>query len=276
VLAGYEAPFIAGCIDKGLTEAFAKDLWKTLLGFADYCFNKSHSVAYSAITYICAWMKANYPVEFFAALMSVRSQSMQPKDWAQKAPEYVNEAKLLDVHIHSPSVNASGLSFTIRENEVYFGLSAIRNCGKTASRCITSARGKTKFTDIENFVTRVNTSKVNTKVFQALVHAGAFDRLGYHRDELIEKTQEIYDYVKCLVAYAEREREIVVRNAEIAAILPLIEERDELRIKLKASLRKRKPGDKLTEEQSQRLEFLNNEGLKRKVVLKSKKKLEFP
>jgi DNA-directed DNA polymerase III PolC len=276
VLAGYEVPFVKGCIEKGLTEDFARKLWKTLLGFADYCFNKSHSIAYSMITYICAWMKANYPVEFFAALMSVRSQSMQPKDWAQKAPEYVNEAKLLDVHIHSPSVNASGLSFTIQKNEVYFGLSAIRNCGKTASRCITGARGKTKFTDVENFVTRVNTTKVNTKVFQALVHAGAFDRLGYNRQELIEKTQEIYDYVKSLVAHAEREQEIIVRTTEIAAILPLIEERDELRIKLKASLRKRNPGKELTEEESQRLEFLNDSGLKRKIVLKSKEKSEFP
>ena len=276
ILARYEVPFIAGCIDKGLTEKFAKGLWKTLIGFADYCFNKSHSVAYSFITYICAWMKANYPVQFFAALMSVRSQSMQPKDWAQKAPEYVNEAKFLDVHIHSPSVNASGLSFTIKDNEVYFGLNAIRDCGRTASRCVTRARGKTNFKDVEDFVTRVNTSKVNTKVFQALVHAGAFDRLGYHRNELIEKTPEIYAYTKGIVANAERTQEIIVREAEIKAILPLIEERDELRIRQKASMRKRKPGPELSEEELQRLEYLNDSKLKRKVVLKPKEKPEFP
>src|SRR6056300_204470 len=180
--------------------------------FASNCFNKSHSVAYSYLTYITAYLKANHPVEFFCALMTTRSKSLQPKDWAQKAPQYVNEARQLGVEINPPSVNASDLEFTISQNEIYFGLNAIRDVGKTAAKSIMLARGKTPFKDIFNFVERVNTQKVNTKTFSALVKAGAFDKMGYLRQDLEENMQSIYDYYKDIQAYEERILEIKERE----------------------------------------------------------------
>ena len=78
---------------------------------ASNCFNKAHSVSYSVLTYISAYLKANHPVEFFCSLMTVRSKTLQPKTWAQKAPQYIQEAKVLGVEINPPSINASEMDF---------------------------------------------------------------------------------------------------------------------------------------------------------------------
>ena len=167
--------------------------------FASNCFNRSHSISYSFLTYITAYLKANYPSEFFCALMTTRSKSLQPKTWAQKAPQYINEARQLGVHINAPSVNASDLEFTISQNEIYFGLNAIRDVGKTAAKSIVRARGKVPFKDIFDFVARTDSQKVNTKTFLALTRAGAFDKMGYSRYELEEKYQNLYSYFKEII-----------------------------------------------------------------------------
>ena len=191
-----------------------KTLWKEIVGFAEYGFNKSHSVAYSIITYICAWFKANYPAEFFCALMSVRSNTLQPKDWAAKAPQYVREAESLNVKILPPSVNSSDIGFHTEDGNVFFGLNAIRSVGKVAGRSIVYSRNKKKFTSIQDFIERVNLSKVNTKTFESLVHAGAFDRMGYIRKELLAECSNIYSYTRDLADFYLREAEIPVRDEE--------------------------------------------------------------
>lgn len=243
--------------------------------FASNCFNKSHSIAYSYLTYITAYLKANYPVQFFCALMTTRSKSLQPKDWAQKAPQYVNEAKQLGVHINSPSVNASNLEFTIADNEIYFGLNAIRDVGKTASQSIVKARGQSKFKDVFDFIEKVNTQKVNTKTFSALVKAGAFDKMGYSRIELEEKTQEIYDYYRDVDEYYQRELDIQERDLYNAEIAPKIERRNSLRKIQKAELIKREKGKRTLSEMDfakieRELEELESQDLKKKVSLKAK------
>ena len=243
--------------------------------FASNCFNKSHSVAYSYLTYITAYMKANYPVEFFCSLMTTRSKSLQPKDWAQKAPQYVNEARQLGVEINSPSVNASDLEFTIADGEIYFGLNAIRDVGKTAAKSIVKARGKTPFKSVFDFVSRVNTQKVNTKAFSALVKAGAFDKMGYCRIELQENVQAIYDYYKDIEAYSERLIEIQEREAYNAEVIPKIERRNNLRKIYKSEERKRLKNKQTLSDldftkielELEELEALN---LKKKVSLKEK------
>lgn len=200
------------------------------------CFNKAHSVSYSVLTYITAYLKANYPVEFFTALMSTRSKTLQPKTWAVKAPEYINEAKHFGVDIFPPDINRSSFEFTIHNNEIYFGLNAIRDVGSTAAKYIINARGNTPFKDIWDFINRVNTQKVNTKVFQGLVKAGAFDKLGYVRSELIQNVDSIYSYLKDTDEYHQRKLDIIERNKENERLLPLIEHRNFLRneiIKLK-------------------------------------------
>jgi DNA-directed DNA polymerase III PolC len=215
VLASYQKQFVTNSSTiPGISESYAEDLWAELVGFADYCFNKSHSVAYSVITYVTAYLKANYPTEFFCALMTVRSCSLQPKDWASKAPEYINEATYFQVEINPPSVNASGLEFSLKENEIYFGLSAIRDVGITASRSIIRARGNTPYKSVFDFLHRVNLSKVTTKTFIALVRSGAFDKMGYIRSELEEKATLCYEAVKTIAISKERDMDLKQREID--------------------------------------------------------------
>lgn len=200
---------------------------------ASNCFNKAHSVSYSMLTYITAYMKAHYPVEFFTALMSTRSKTLQPKTWATKAPEYISEAQKFNVHIYPPSVNQSGYEFTIVDAEIYFGLNAIRDVGKTAAKSIIQARRSTPFKSIEDFLHRINLQKVNTKVFEALIKAGAFDKMGYLRSELLENTSLIYSYIKDLENYKQREIDSIARESINAKNLPIIERRNFLRKEIK-------------------------------------------
>lgn len=249
---------------------------------ASNCFNKAHSVSYSMLTYITAYMKAHYPVEFFAALMSTRSKTLQPKTWATKAPEYISEAAKFNVNVCPPSVNNSGYEFTIADNEIYFGLNAIRDVGKTAAKSIISARQKTPFKDIEDFLHRVNLQKVNTKVFEALIKAGAFDRMGYLRSDLLSKTSEIYNYIKDLDAYRQREIDHVARNQENEQAIPLIERRNFLRNEIKKlnnriSKGKEKEGDiSLLHSYEEELEPLEELNLKKKPTLARHEKPVFP
>lgn len=248
---------------------------------ASNCFNRSHSVSYSFLTYITAYLKANYPVEFFCSLMTTRSKSLQPKDWAQKAPQYVNEARQLGVEINAPSVNASDLEFTISQNEIYFGLNAIRDVGKTAAKSIVAARGSGVFKDVFDFIEKVNTQKVNTKVFSALVKAGAFDKMGYSRIELEENTQTLYDYYKSMQENQERILEIKQRNEYNAIVIPKIERRNELRKLVKKHTRlfeknKREISEMDFEKLKIELELLESQSLKKKVSLKEKAILPKP
>lgn len=249
--------------------------------FASNCFNKSHSVSYSFITYITAYLKANYPIEFFCALMTTRSKSLQPKTWAQKAPQFINEAKLMGVEINGPSVNGSNLEFTIQNEEIYFGFNAIRDVGVTASKSIVRARSKTPFRDVFDFVARVNTQKVNTKTFVSLVRAGAFDKMGYYREELEEKALDIYAYFKSIEEAQIREIEIAERNQYNEKVIPLIERRNELRKLVKKHQRlfdknKRQISELDFEKMKRNLEDLESRGLKKKVSLKEKLPLEKP
>ena len=249
---------------------------------ASNCFNKAHSVSYSMLTYITAYMKAHYPVEFFTALMSTRSKTLQPKTWATKAPEYISEAAKFNVNVYPPSVNNSGYEFTIADNEIYFGLNAIRDVGKTAARSIITARQKTPFKDIEDFLHRVNLQKVNTKVFEALIKAGAFDRMGYLRSDLLSKTSEIYNYIRDLDAYRQREIDHVARNQENEQSAPLIERRNFLRNEIKKlnnriSKGKEKDGDiSLLHSYEEELEPLEELNLKKKPTLARHEKPTFP
>lgn len=215
VLEPYRKPFIEGSVERGIDRGYAESLWDdTLIGFAEYCFNKSHSMAYSTITYVSAYFKANYPIEFFAAQMSIRSQVLQPKIWAQKAPAIVNDAKHMDISINAPYIQISGLGMTIVENNIYFGLSAIKSVGEVAVLSILAARKAGRFKDVWDFLSRVNRSKVNTKVFEALIAAGTFDKMGYKRDELLRHSKDMYGYLSAIIDAEERLLAIEVRNEE--------------------------------------------------------------
>ena len=249
---------------------------------ASNCFNKAHSVSYSMLTYISAYLKTHYPVYFFTALMSTRSKTLQPKSWAIKAPEYVLEAKKFGVSIDTPSVNKSSYEFTIINNQIYFGLNAIRDVGKTAARSIIKARKNVPFKDVLDFVERINLQKVNTKTFEALVYAGAFDRMGYDRKELLRKTSEIYSYIKDLESFRQRRIDAAARREENSRNLPLIERRNFLRKEIK-KIKNRIIKDKPKETDFETLTIYENElepleelNLKKLVTLKEKERPVFP
>tara|TARA_B100001059_G_scaffold134263_1_gene134524 strand:+ start:29201 stop:30463 length:1263 start_codon:yes stop_codon:yes gene_type:complete len=249
---------------------------------ASNCFNKAHSVSYSILTYVSAYMKTHYPVEFFTALMSTRSKTLQPKSWAFKAPEYIAEAKKFSVIVNPPYVNQSSFEFTIANGEIFFGLNAIRDVGRTAARMIIKARQKTPFQSVKDFVSRVNLQKVNTKTFEALVKAGAFDKLGYDRADLLEKCPLIYAYIRDVEAYKQRQLDVIERNAYNGRVIPLIERRNFLRKEIK-KIQNRIDKDKIKENDmdnfhlmSEELQPIEDQELKKKVSLKEKEKPEFP
>lgn len=249
---------------------------------AHNCFNKAHSVSYSFLTYISAYLKAHYPAEFFTALMSTRSKTLQPKSWAVKAPEYIEEAKKFGIEVLPPSVNQSSFEFTISGNQIYFGLNAIREVGKTAAKAIIKARGETGFKSIEDFLNRVNLQKVNTKVFEALIKAGAFDRMGYCRSNLLDNVSQVYTYIKAVEDYKQREIDFLERENHNSKVEPLIERRNFLRNEIKKIERrieklKDKPEDLVNLQLYQEeLEPLEEASLKRLPPLKKHEIPVFP
>lgn len=148
--------------------------------------------------------------------MTVRSKVMQPKLWAQKAPEFVNEARRMGINIHAPYIQSSSLGFTVKDTDVYFGLNAIKQVGIAACRSIITARKSGPFKDIWDFLSRINRRKVNTRVFEALVYAGSFDRMGYAREDLIEHTKGMYAYFSDIQDYELRIQDKSIREKENA------------------------------------------------------------
>ncbi len=149
--------------------------------FGRYGFNKSHSVAYSVLSYQTAWLKAHYPAEFMAALLSSEIGN------TDKVVQYINEARELDLEVLPPDVNESGFKFTVvGDRRIRFGLGAVRNVGWGAIESIIGARADSPITSLAEFVERIDLRLCNKRVLESLVAAGACDSLGGHRKQLIE------------------------------------------------------------------------------------------
>ncbi|MEP6495651.1 MAG: DNA polymerase III subunit alpha [bacterium] len=148
--------------------------------FGRYGFNKSHAVAYSVISYQTAWLKAHYPAEFMAAILS---SSIGDTDSVVK---FINEARELGIDVLPPDVNESGYKFTvIGEKRIRFGLGAVRNVGRSAIDSILAAKANGPFTTLFDFCDRVDLRLCNKRVFEALIASGAVDNLGGHRAQYL-------------------------------------------------------------------------------------------
>src|SRR5690348_5309638 len=157
------------------------DLAAQIETFGRYGFNKSHSVAYSVLSYQTAWLKAHYPAEFMAALLSSEIGN------TDKVVQYINEARELDLEVLPPDVNESGFKFTVvGERRIRFGLGAIRNVGWGAIESMIEARQEKPFTSLADFVERIDLRICNKRVLESLIVAGACDGLGGHRHQLCE------------------------------------------------------------------------------------------
>src|SRR3954447_8008143 len=173
-------PFAAGMRERGYSDACIKTLWDTLVPFSDYAFNKAHSAAYGLVSYWTAYLKANYPAEYMAALLT----SM--KDDKDKSALYLNECRRMGIKVLPPDVNESDANFTPRGTDIRFGLSSIRNVGENVVASVIEARRtKGRFADFPDFLTKVEPIACNKKVIESLIKAGAFDSLGHTRHGLL-------------------------------------------------------------------------------------------
>jgi len=224
ILQPYKEQFIKGCNKYGLEEKDSNAWWEIMVGCSDYIFNKSHSISYSFITYYCAYLKANYPHEFYTALMSVRAMTEQPKKWATKAPEYVNEAKYFGIEFSPPDINNSEREFKITKDKIYFGLASIKGLGEKVCTLIINERGEESYNSIWDFVQRTN---LDTGTIQALTHAGALDSFGYKRESILENLDAIANYHKDIINYNEhilKQKERVIYNDKTEILKNELEE----------------------------------------------------
>ena len=175
------AKFVERAVAQGHAEKVMQEIGAQIATFGRYGFNKSHSVAYSVLSYHTAWLKAHYPAEFMAALLSSEIGS------TDKVVQYINEARSLGLEILPPDVNESGFKFTVvGDRRVRFGLGAIRNVGEGAIASIIAARAGQPFASLADFVERIDLRLCNKRVVESLIAAGACDGLGGHRKQLCE------------------------------------------------------------------------------------------
>ncbi|MGQ9920734.1 MAG: DNA polymerase III subunit alpha [Desulfobacca sp.] len=178
VMAAQKERFVNGAVQRGTPAAKAEALFHLIEKFAGYGFNKSHSAAYAYITYQTAYVKAHYPLEFLAALFT--SEINNPTTLSK----HIQEAREDGVVLLPPCINASERVFTVEGQQLRFGLAGVKNVGETAIRAILEARKRGPFSSFSNFLERLQQTRVNKKVIEALIQAGAFDSLGISRARL--------------------------------------------------------------------------------------------
>jgi DNA polymerase-3 subunit alpha len=176
--------FSEGMKKNGYSAPAVKALWDTLLPFADYAFNKAHSAGYGVLSYWTAYLKANYPAEFMAALLTSVGDS---KD---KLGVYLNECRKMGIQVLPPDVNESIGTFAAVGDDIRFGLGAVRNVGKNVVESIIEAREQERFSSFQDFLTRVSAQASTKRVVESLIKAGAFDSLGHTRRSLIAIHEE--------------------------------------------------------------------------------------
>ncbi len=181
--------FVDGTERLGYGREFGEHLFDKIEPFADYAFNKSHAYGYALIAYQNAWLKANYPVEYMAALLTSFA------DDKDKASAYLNEARQMGIRVSVPSVNDSLAEYSpsmVEENAIFFGMAAIRNVGEQVVEMIVSERESNgKFASIYDFVRRVDPRALNRRTMESLIKAGAFDCLDVSRQGLLLKQEEL-------------------------------------------------------------------------------------
>jgi len=173
-------PFSQGMRDNGYSDEAIKTLWDILVPFSDYAFNKAHTAGYGLVSYWTAYLKANYPAEYMAALLT------SVGDDKDKAAVYLAECRRMKIKVLPPDVNASGARFTAVGADIRFGLAAVRNVGTNVVDAIARCRkDKGAYTDFYDFLRKVDPVACNKRTVESLIKAGAFDSLGHTRRGLL-------------------------------------------------------------------------------------------
>ena len=182
--------FEAGMQKNNFSSVAIDVLWKTLIPFSDYAFNRAHSAGYGMVSYWTGYLKANYPTEYMAALLT------SVRDDKDKSALYLNECRRMGIKVLPPDVNESDADYTPRGTDIRFGLAAIRNVGENVVASIAKNRiDKGRFTSFGDFLSKVDVQVCNKKTIESLVKAGAFDSLGHTRKGLMSVYLEAIDSV---------------------------------------------------------------------------------
>ena len=183
-------PFEAGMKENGFSVGAIKRLWEVLIPFSDYAFNRAHSAGYGVVSFWTAYLKANYPTEYMAALLT------SVRDDKDKSALYLSECRRMGIKVLPPDVNESDAEYTPRGRDIRFGLAAIRNVGEGVVASIKSARDeKGGFTSFGDFLAKVDANVCNKKTIESLIKAGAFDSLEHPRKGLMAIHLEAIDSV---------------------------------------------------------------------------------
>jgi DNA polymerase III subunit alpha len=180
LMAQMKDKFLQGMRESGTGARVADDLWSLMTAAADYSFNRSHAACYALIAYRTAYLRANYPAEYMAALIS---SVMSTKD---KVPFFVNRCEEMGIEVLPPDVNASVHGFVVSEKRIRFGLDAVKNVGHAAVEAILQAREERAFESIWDFCERVDSRAVNKRAIECLVKCGALDSTGASRRGMLE------------------------------------------------------------------------------------------
>ena len=180
VMEAQKEKFLQGARENKLNVKEAEKIYTQMANFAEYGFNKSHSTAYAMIAYQTAYLKAHYPVEFMAALLTCEM------DNNDKVLRHMNECREMGIEVLPPNINDSNRDFTVSQRKICFGLAAVKNVGEAAIESITGNRNELgNFTSLFDFCKRVDLRKVNRRVIESLIKCGAFDSTGTHRSQMI-------------------------------------------------------------------------------------------
>ncbi|MCX6721874.1 MAG: DNA polymerase III subunit alpha, partial [Candidatus Staskawiczbacteria bacterium] len=192
LLDAQETKFVQGAIKNGVSKKIGEELWQWILPFASYGFNKSHSAAYATIAYQTAYLKAHYPVEFMASVLTSERADVE------RISFLIDECKKMNVEVLPPNINESLKNFTVvpEKNQIRFGMLAIKNVGVNIIDAIVEERkAKGQFKSIGDFIYRVKSKDLNKKSMEALIKAGAFDQFA-ERNQLLENLEKMLEIAR--------------------------------------------------------------------------------
>ncbi len=185
--------FMAGALKNGIPEDKAEYIFDLMAKFAGYGFNKSHSAAYALVSYQTAYLKAHYPAQFMAALLSCDMNN------TDKVVLYIRECKDHDIEVLPPDINESVKDFSVIDDRIRFGLAAVKNVGGSALDSIIEERLKSgRYTSLADFCNRVDSRRVNSRVIESLIKSGSFDSLGNKRSQLMAILDKAMDQAKAV------------------------------------------------------------------------------
>ncbi|MFC6884238.1 DNA polymerase III subunit alpha [Actinomadura yumaensis] len=181
-------PFRDGCRERGYSDEAIQAVWDVLVPFAGYAFNKAHAAAYALVSYWTAYLKANHPAEYMAAVLT------SVRDDKDKSAVYLNECRRMGIKVLPPDVNESSADFSAQgEDVILFGLTAVRNVGQNVVDSIIGTRSKGRYTSFPDFLDKVETTVCNKRAVESLIKAGAFDGLGHTRKGLTARFEPMVD-----------------------------------------------------------------------------------